>query len=342
MTTTKIIFTRYLYEKASVEIALNLALLDRNEEAALFWAYELFHSGFEEDVFKSLWLAYYYFYASSNFYLEQYFAKKTKELGYTSKLINIFICNLVIKPCTIDVFLIRPWENASSEHLSLEKNEKEAFDKLFSFLLLKEYTTFMQQLQQEFSQLLLKNKINMKSFMNTTDNFADEDIICLSRLFLCFMLKVKKQGKKIYVCPEYVDELLYETLVLTPSRFILGAMPKYSVFECRFVSLFRVNYEHDLRDAYYNRWEYYAWRSPIWKTRLQTHGAVINSETSTIHFDDDDHLESFYEEFGLEPDDQLKSITERRVSLEEDVMSVNIKDFIIQYNDFGFILRQNL
>ena len=41
------IFTRYLYEKEEVEIHLLLSLLYKKQEDALFWAYELFYSGFE-------------------------------------------------------------------------------------------------------------------------------------------------------------------------------------------------------------------------------------------------------------------------------------------------------
>ena len=41
-----IAFTRYLYIKQDVETGLILSLLDKDKERSLFWAYELFHSGF--------------------------------------------------------------------------------------------------------------------------------------------------------------------------------------------------------------------------------------------------------------------------------------------------------
>ena len=43
------IYTRCLYDKKAVEFSLLIALLDRNREEALFWTYELYHSGFKEE-----------------------------------------------------------------------------------------------------------------------------------------------------------------------------------------------------------------------------------------------------------------------------------------------------
>lgn len=47
MVKTSIAFTRYLYEKTEVLHSLLFALLNQNREEALFWAYELYFSGFE-------------------------------------------------------------------------------------------------------------------------------------------------------------------------------------------------------------------------------------------------------------------------------------------------------
>ena len=43
-------FTRYLYEKTEVLHSLLFALLNHNREEALFWAYELYFSGFEQEL----------------------------------------------------------------------------------------------------------------------------------------------------------------------------------------------------------------------------------------------------------------------------------------------------
>jgi len=48
------ILTRYLYNYFQVNCSLFLALLDRNKDEALFWCYELYYSGFDEETFKYL------------------------------------------------------------------------------------------------------------------------------------------------------------------------------------------------------------------------------------------------------------------------------------------------
>jgi len=45
-----LIFTRYLYSKEDVMHSLFLSILNKNKDEALFWAYELYYSGFELEV----------------------------------------------------------------------------------------------------------------------------------------------------------------------------------------------------------------------------------------------------------------------------------------------------
>ena len=40
-------FTRYLYAADEVRAALTVAILNKADDAALFWAYELFHSEYD-------------------------------------------------------------------------------------------------------------------------------------------------------------------------------------------------------------------------------------------------------------------------------------------------------
>jgi hypothetical protein len=45
----QLIFTRYLYPKIDVKESLLIALLEKNSKEALFWAYELYYSGYEDN-----------------------------------------------------------------------------------------------------------------------------------------------------------------------------------------------------------------------------------------------------------------------------------------------------
>jgi hypothetical protein len=60
---TNVAFTRYLYDKTEVLHSLLFALLDHNRHEALFWAYELYYSGFEIELAEWLRWTYYVFYS---------------------------------------------------------------------------------------------------------------------------------------------------------------------------------------------------------------------------------------------------------------------------------------
>ena len=51
-------FTRYLYQMVEVKQSLFIALLDHNPEEALYWMYELYYSGFDEEVYNYILLIY--------------------------------------------------------------------------------------------------------------------------------------------------------------------------------------------------------------------------------------------------------------------------------------------
>ena len=76
--TQNIIFTRYLYLKDELKISLLTSLIDKNE-GCIFWAYELYYSGFENELFDLLWKIYFNFYYTLNPSFQQYFIKKHKE-----------------------------------------------------------------------------------------------------------------------------------------------------------------------------------------------------------------------------------------------------------------------
>ena len=59
-------FTRYLYQMIEVKQSLFIALLDHNPEEALFWTYELYYSGFEEEVYNYILTVYNTIYKKRN------------------------------------------------------------------------------------------------------------------------------------------------------------------------------------------------------------------------------------------------------------------------------------
>ena len=68
-------FTRYLYEKSEVKLALTLCILNKKDEA-VFWAYELYYSGFKTELTELFWTIYYDFYYTLNPSFEKLFLSR--------------------------------------------------------------------------------------------------------------------------------------------------------------------------------------------------------------------------------------------------------------------------
>ncbi len=95
---TTMLLTRYLYDKAKVEITLYHAILQRDFIQAAFWAYELYFSGFEEQVIEQLNRVYDQIFKPNHPKLGLYFKKKQAELNGKPELIATLLKNLMKNP----------------------------------------------------------------------------------------------------------------------------------------------------------------------------------------------------------------------------------------------------
>lgn len=106
------IFTRYLYVKQEVIISLFTCVLERKEDKALFWAFELFYSGFEKELFQTIWKIYYDLFHTLNPSYYAYIIKKENEwtkvktLQDKSDIIYSIIANFFVRPLNIDIFIL--------------------------------------------------------------------------------------------------------------------------------------------------------------------------------------------------------------------------------------------
>ena len=104
------VLTRYLYWKDEVELSLITSLLEgENFEEVLFWLYELYYSGYEEECFYLAWKIYYDFYAHLNPKLDAFIERNYKKwktnkdhiiIGYVFR--NLFGKNYTFKYFILD------------------------------------------------------------------------------------------------------------------------------------------------------------------------------------------------------------------------------------------------
>jgi len=104
---SNIILTRYLYLKDEVKLAFLVSLLNKSDDA-IFWAYELYYSGFKMEFYDYIWKIYYDFFATLNPSFEQYLNKMLKpDKDFDDKLVSAIVQDLLIRPFNTDIFFLR-------------------------------------------------------------------------------------------------------------------------------------------------------------------------------------------------------------------------------------------
>ena len=103
-----LVFTRYLYIKDEVKIALLFSILNKSDDA-IFWGYELYYSGFQIELFELIVKIYYDFFATLNPSFSSYLIKKQTEYFSTKedRFISAIIQDLIIRPFNTDIFMMR-------------------------------------------------------------------------------------------------------------------------------------------------------------------------------------------------------------------------------------------
>ena len=108
-----IVFTRDLYVKDEVYVSLLVSILNKSDDS-IFWALELYYSGFIKELLNLLWKIYYDFFATLNPTFEKYLLKKYKELLTINTreeneaiLISSLINDLLFRPFNTDSFFLR-------------------------------------------------------------------------------------------------------------------------------------------------------------------------------------------------------------------------------------------
>jgi hypothetical protein len=91
-----------------------------------------------------------------------------------------------------------------------------------------------------------------------------------------------------------------------PAYKVLPKTTLYAIDEHNYLSLFHLKREtKNIRQAYLDEWLYYALKSPLWAQRVETcGGCTIQEDIKMVEFATEEGMETFYENFGYEPDEQ--------------------------------------
>lgn len=344
--TSPITFTRYLYLKDEVKLSLVVALLNKKDTVALHWAYELYYSGFEEELFQHLWKIYYDFYYTLNPSFQDYFVKKYKEWGKATiqdreRIVALIVGDLLIRPHNLDVFMLRQAVNYTKEELDDAKSFEELLEgrdylRIANHILEgKGNLNSLQIVKEAICHFSKKGvKIDEQKMVKRWKKYAKylgmgESVQILAFIMCNFaQLDSIQMGKKLYICVEKEDIIVYDTIFKNKATNyraykILPIAYICAIDEDNYLSLFQLERNKilmddpdGLRKIYWYNWEYYASFSPVWFDRIKKCKGKHNHETKRIEFPEDEETdwpEEFYSHFGYEPDEQKREIQEKSI-----------------------------
>jgi hypothetical protein len=353
-------FTRYLYEKDEVKLALILCILNKKAEEAIFWAYELYYSEFKSELTDVFWSLYYDFYYTLNPSFEKYLQTRLKKnlaldtdsVNYISMIVN----NFMIRPHSMDIFMLKQIveicdfdKTDIQEYIDSPGNNLEVIRReLITALRTKDFmmlaSLILIDIKDEHIDTMFEAATNYfvtemglkKKVQDYDKNATNKRVLILCRIVHYFTATAnKKLGKNLYVHVEPEEVVLYETIYTGAPRKILPLAKIYAIDSYNYLSLFDLKREtQDIKTAYYYNWLYYASHSPLWKSRILKHNGVIDQKNHKVEFDDDD-IDEFYDNYGYEPDEQSTEVENK--TIQEIRKERNWQSFYKEHNINGIV-----
>lgn len=266
------ILTRYLYSKSEVVVSLCISLLDRNKDEALFWGYELYFSGFEEETLSILSQIYELYYKRVNPKLATYLWRMTmmwndnRTLHY---ILGSIIVNMVFRQTSLLYLLVQ--REIDVYHSDVEIN---TIDDVMDDLMIDAIIPDEKRIYIMFTVVDIENYVNPVHLSGKARNILGEKCKYIPRRYAMEIIA------SIYISNIIDDNIVMQRIVPTP--------PLNPILESNIL----------------HNWTYFASFSPIWMHRLQEFEGHPNHESMTVEFSDDDMYEAFNCLYGYEPDEQ--------------------------------------
>lgn len=152
MNNTEFIYTRYLYNFTEVKQSLFICLIEHKIDESLFWAFELYHSGFKETLFEYIIKIYNTIYKDYNSHWENILHLQLEMVE--EKNDELLLGNIIASMCTKKYNL----QEFCNDYLSIDVNQNEEERKGFNVELTEEYIhTFRTNSNDDELRNILKN-----------------------------------------------------------------------------------------------------------------------------------------------------------------------------------------
>ena len=326
-----IVFTRYLYNLDEVRLTfLDCLLKQENLNECYYWLYEFYKSGYEEKTWELLWKIYCDFYLLKNPKMEIKIKEKYNiwKQAPTFRPIMWVVKNLFRQSSCYTVFMLRVYycnrntDILTSKMINLDGIHYKSENEIMLIKAINEkkkiaVSYHLKRIKDNERRLLLVN-----TYLDTNIEYienCDNYLYLLAKITQYLKITPKKKVYYKIVSGREVKEILksddscrndgehndisyvYKTL---KSKRLYGISKNIGCFKLSREGL-------DIKHLYWYHWEYYAYKSPLWKSRFNKYNVKIVENNKTVKFADDDEYEEFYEEYGYEPDEQSKEVQEK-------------------------------
>ena len=332
---SKFIFTRYLYIKDEVKMALLIAILNKSDDA-IFWAYELLYSGFKNEFFALIWKIYYDFFASLNPSFASYLMKKQTE--NEDRFVSAIIQDLLIRSFNTDVFMMRKICQLFEVDYDILESEGKIYEKLDQWLNSEDYRSMAYYILNDkkdilsgmeiYKYVLTRSKQTnpkrlIKEYLNATEtckHIVSPKIILLAHIMSLVSKEKNMISKKnFYVIVKPEEVVQYETIEtsedIRPYKILRNGCI-CGINDHQFLNLFMLERRNtkNLSETYNTKWLYHASFSPIWFERIQMYKGYINYEKQQVKFVSDYWEEEFHNRYNYEPDEQPLIVKMKTIS----------------------------
>ena len=314
--TTQMTMTRYLYVKDEVIIEILTSMIDKNT-SAIYWAYELYYSGFEEETIILICKIYYLLFAIQNPDLESYIIQKVDEWQqqgqqqggqqgqqHRDTIVIELLQNMLDRPLDTDTFFL----HRVATYLDYDDTPD---------------TTPNTDLAAHIVANWATNKGNNNGNNN---NGAIPPILHsltpIRQLSECLRVRIRESLITSLITTEtitsnnplipYQDIRQYATQDISPPYALLKTVCRpidpnqyFALFEPPRYTIINA------MQIYHTQWLACASKSPIWAKRIATHrGSVVKN---TVLFATEAMEETFYNKYGYEPDEQTMEVQHRNI-----------------------------
>jgi hypothetical protein len=162
--------------------------------------------------------------------------------------------------------------------------------------------------------------------------YVPVEIECASRKALLIAYATKqKMGKALFTSPSniqiqnHVVTCRSDKIIETQTTISMSDEPSYCPIDTPIIdgSDLLEGASLEIINAYRQHWEYYAYRAPLWKKRIDEHHGSPDHETKRILWDDDNLQEQFYEAYGYDTDELDSEIVKRCIAINKRRLTAN-------------------